>query len=113
MSNSYRFTGDLTLTHLAAAVAAERGVSREEAKAFIQSTLDVIGQALADGHRVRLSNFGSWEPGVHVVAAGAMGGRVAEATEVPTVRFHLNGLLREKIRSGEQVDTLKKAPKSY
>jgi len=104
--------GELNLSALITAVAREQGVGYDRAQAFVQSTLDVIGRTVAAGHRVKLTNFATLTPSTHNVAAGALGGRVAEAYDVPVVRFRLNGKLHDAVRQGRPVTTLRKSPKT-
>jgi len=111
MSKQAQVEGELNLTRLAEAVAAERGVGVAEAQRFVQSVLDVIGRAVADGQRVKLTNFATFEPSTHTIAAGALGGRVTEARVVRTVRLRLNGKLHTAVRQGLPVGTLRKAAK--
>lgn len=43
------------------AVAEKAGLSKKDAEAAINTTLDVISQALADGDKVQLVGFGAFE----------------------------------------------------
>lgn len=112
MSKRAQVEGELNLTRLAEAVAAEQGVGVDRAQAFVQSVLDVIGRAVAEGHRVKLTNFATFEPSTHTMAAGALGGRVAVPTVVRTVRFRLNGKLHDAVRQHRPVTTLRKSSKT-
>jgi nucleoid DNA-binding protein len=103
---------DLTLMSLTEAVAAERQMRPAEAQEVIQTTLDVIGRALAGGHSVKLTNFATFTPGKRSLGAGSLGGRVERRTTVKVVRFHLNGKLHDAIRAGRKVTSLKKDGKS-
>ncbi len=107
-----KIENDLNLTSLVSAVATESGLSRADVQAVVQSTLDVTGRALANGHKVKLPNFGTFEPGRRRVAKGALGGRVERAITVRVVKFHLNGRLHDVIRSGRRVTTLRKTGKT-
>jgi nucleoid DNA-binding protein len=108
-----KIESDVNLMSLAAYVAAEQGTSVDDARATIQVTLDVIGRALANGKKVKLTHFGTFEPGRRRIAKGALGGRVERAMTVRVVKFHLNGKLHDAIRSGRKVASLRKAGKSY
>lgn len=107
-----KIESDLNLTSLCRAVAAETGQTEESTRVAVQAVLDVTGRALANGHKVKLPNFGTFEPGRRRVAKGALGGRVQRAMTVRVVKFHLNGRMHDAIRSGHKVTTLKKNGKS-
>ena len=107
-----KITGDLNLTGLAYAVAVERSKPQAEAQEDVQAVLDIIGRTLANGHKVKLTNFGTFEPGRRRIAKGALGGKVERSMNVRVVKFHLNGRLLEVVRSGRKVSTLKKAGKT-
>lgn len=113
MSKIVTPSGDLNQTRLAELIAGEANLPRDEAERALRAALDIIGRHVAAGYRVRLTNFGSWIQRTHKIGAGALGGRVTKATKVQTVHFHVNGLLRDLVRAGRPVSTLKKAPKSY
>lgn len=105
--------GDVDFVALVRLVALELGTPQSHTTAHVQAVLDVIGRSLAEGRKVKLTNFGTFEPAMHTIAAGALGGRVTESTSVKTVRFHTTGRLLAAIRSGASVDTLRKAAKSF
>lgn len=107
-----KITTDLNLMSLIGAVSAESGLSTADTQKAVQTTLDVVGRALAAGHKVKITNFGTFEPARRRVAKGALGGRVERSRMVRVVRFHLNGRLLEAVRSGRRVTTLKKTGKS-
>lgn len=107
-----KITGEVNLTALVAYVAAETGRSKAETQETIQTTVDVIGRALAGGHRVKISNAFTLTPSTRRLGAGALGGRITRARTVKTVRFQLNGRLLEAVRSGRKVTTLKKTGKT-
>lgn len=107
-----RIESDLNLMALVDAVVAETGQRREDVQSVIQSTMDVTGRALANGHKVKLPNFGTFETGRRRVAKGALGGRVEKTMTVRVVKFHLNGRLHDVIRSGRKVTTLRKSGKT-
>lgn len=55
-----RFTHDLNQTQLIEAVAAELGVSQDEARKAVHAFIDVVARALASGHNVAITNFVSF-----------------------------------------------------
>lgn len=103
---------NLNLMSLTEAVAAETGLSLDDAQEVVQSTLDVMGRTLAAGHSIRLSNFGSFSVGERYVPGGALGGLAGPARMVKIIRFRATGRLLAAVRAGLPVTTLKKNPKS-
>ena len=104
--------GDLNLLRLTAMVAAETGVTQDEAQAIIQATLDVMGRTLAAGYGIRISNFGSFTQGTRRVPVGALSGRVEANRTIKVVRFRATGRLLDAVRDGLSVTSLRKLPKS-
>ena len=48
-------------TELIAAVAAKTGITKKDAENLVSATFDTIAQALAQGEKVQVSGFGSFE----------------------------------------------------
>lgn len=107
-----KIIGDLNFMALVEAVSVETDVYPEEVREIIQATVDVIGRALAAGHKVKIPNAFTLAPSTRRLGAGSLGGRIKRARTVKTVRFQLNGRLLEAVRSGRKVTTLRKAGKS-
>src|ERR1700741_1210971 len=61
----------LTRADLCEAVHEEVGLTRQDCAALVERTLDLVAEALEDGHIVKLSGFG----GFQVRAKRARGGR--------------------------------------
>lgn len=114
MARTYRFrpSGDVNIGALSTALANERGKPVAEAREDLQAVLEIIGRTVAAGHRVRLTNFGTFERGTHRIAKGALGGRVLRDTTVKTIKFHGSGKLLAAVRSGRKVGSLRKDPKT-
>jgi nucleoid DNA-binding protein len=114
MTRIYRFqpTDDLNFGALATALAAERSKPVDEARDDLQSVLEIIGRTVAAGHRVRLTNFGTFERGTHRIAKGALGGRVQRAVTVKTIKFHGTGKFLDAVRTGRKIGSLRKDPKT-
>ncbi|MGW3152718.1 HU family DNA-binding protein [Streptomyces sp. NPDC001089] len=55
-----RITAALTTTSLIETVAADTGMPREDVREVVMSTFDVVARAMASGHNVAVTNFGTW-----------------------------------------------------
>lgn len=102
---------DLNQTSLIAAVAAEAGVSKATVKAVLRAFFDVVGRTVAGGHRVTVTNFGTWGRRVISYTRNPQTGEAAGPSA--TVTFRPVGRLTEWVKSGRPTATLAKSPKSY
>lgn len=92
---------DINFGSLAHEVQRRTGQSRNEARASVTAVLDAIGRALAAGHRVRLNNFGSFEPRVkHYHSGDLQGTGVRFEGEVKVIKFTATGALRQGMQEG-------------
>jgi DNA-binding protein HU-beta len=97
---------DLNHTQLIAAVAQESGHSQAAVAAVLRATFDVVGRTVAGGGTVSVTNFGRFD---RLVRKSAHNPQTMEPLG-PTagVRFKSSGRLREAVREGQQITTLKK-----
>lgn len=58
----HRITAPLTTSTLIDAVAAELGISRPQAHETVMVVFGIIARATAAGHKVAVTNFGTWLP---------------------------------------------------
>lgn len=103
---------NFTFTDLVKAVAGRTGLTQGQAADVVQAVIDVQAQALAEGKRVKLNNFGSLERGLHAYNITALDGQ-RRSGYVPVIRFSATGRLRRVLRTGEPFGTAKRDPKSY
>lgn len=93
---------------LAREVARATGLSQTDARKAVQATLDVIGRETAAGTPVKLNNFGTFSLGDHHYNyVDLASGRLLDGT-VPVVRFRVTGLLRQALRSGTPITSLRR-----
>lgn len=95
--------GDLTVMSLATIVADELGVPQADGLKAVQAVLGAIGRTVAAGHRVRLNNFGSFEPSTRRVRSGVLktpdgDEHELKARPVKTIKFTARGHLREVLQ---------------
>lgn len=105
-------TGPLNKTSLAAAVAAELGTTTHEGHRAVDAVLNVITRALASGHGVSVTNFGSWHP-VSRPARQARNPQTGEPVTVPArqeVRVRTSPRLRDLVRAGMATGSIRKNP---
>lgn len=104
--------GDLNKTRLAAAVAAELGVTRDESFRVLNAVLDTITRAVTAGHDVTITNFGTFRA-VEEVARTRRNPQTGERfarPAYPTVRFRVAPRLREVVRGGDPAASIRKRP---
>lgn len=106
-------TGDLCKTSLGHAVAARMGVSQAEGVEMVHAVLDTVAKALAGGHSVSVTNFGSWHP---VVTPGRRArnpqtGETLHTEDAFRVKWITGPKLRE-IVNGDAAPDITKAPKT-
>lgn len=69
-------------TELVAAVATKADLSKKDAEAAVKSVLDAVTEALADGEKVALVGFGTFEVKERAARTGK-NPRTGEAIEIP------------------------------
>ena len=69
-------------TELVAAVATKADLSKKDAEAAVKAVLDAVTEALADGDKVALVGFGTFEVKERVARTGK-NPRTGEAIEIP------------------------------
>ena len=69
-------------TELVAAVAAKADLSKKDAEAAVKAVLDAVTEALADGDKVALVGFGTFEVKERAARTGK-NPRTGEAIEIP------------------------------
>jgi DNA-binding protein HU-beta len=111
MSDQAQTAGDLNYSDLVAAAAAEAGVSQATVKKVLRATFDVVGRTTASGHRVTVTNFGTWRRRAFTNNRNPVTGEAAAPSA--GVVFRSVGRLSEWAKSGRPGTTLAKSPKSY
>jgi nucleoid DNA-binding protein len=106
MSTQTQPSGALNHGDLIRAVATESGVSQATVKAVLRATFNVIGRTVAGGHRVTVTNFGTWSRRAISSTRNPQTGQPAGPTA--TAVFRPTGRLSEWVRSGTPSGTLRK-----
>ena len=73
-------------TELVAAVATKADLSKKDAEAAVKAVLDAVTEALADGDKVALVGFGTFEVKERAARTGK-NPRTGEAIEIPASKF--------------------------
>lgn len=104
-------TETTNLNHMALvrAVSAESGVSQAVVRAVLRATFDVIGRTVANGYKVRVTNFGTWRRKVLANTRNPQTGEAAGPSA--SVSFRSTGRLSVWAKAGQAhpADTLAKA----
>ncbi|MEV6791299.1 HU family DNA-binding protein [Streptomyces sp. NPDC051320] len=102
----------MAIKRLTAAVAAEAGLTREQAQAAVRAVFDTIARDLAAGRSLTVSNFGTFSAKVRPAGVAqniATGERMATvAHHVP--RFRATGRLRDMVRDQDATASIRKLP---
>ncbi|MFB7278090.1 HU family DNA-binding protein [Streptomyces hydrogenans] len=100
---------------LAEAVAAELDIPNTDGRAVVQAVFDVIARAVAGGHPVAITNFGTFLP-VALPARVRRNPQDGSPVEVPArqdIRFRVSPGLRATVRTADPASaTIRKAPKT-
>ena len=72
-------------TELVAAVAAKADLSKKDAEAAVKAVIDSVSEALADGDKVALVGFGTFEVKTRAARTGK-NPRTGEAIEIPAAK---------------------------
>jgi nucleoid DNA-binding protein len=110
MTTAIQPTGPLNKTSLAAAVAAQLGVSIDDGYRALDAVLNTITRTVAAGHDVTVTNFGTFRA-VEEAARIRRNPQTGESVPVPaypTVRFRVSPRLREVVRSGDPAASIRK-----
>lgn len=102
-------TTNLNHGSLVRAVAAESGVSQAVVRAVLRAFFDVVGRTVANGHRVTVTNFGTWRRKVLSNTRNPQTGEAAGPSA--SVGFRSTGRLSVWAKAGQAhpADTLAKA----
>ncbi len=104
---------DVNFTRLVELVAAESGVSEDEVRKVLRGTFDVIGRTVLAGHKVTVTNFGSWA-GVRKAARYARNPQTGNRVLVPARlegRFRWSQTIVNALATGQRLTTLAKSAK--
>lgn len=104
--------GPLNKTALAAHVAAALGVTVDEGHRAVDAVLNTITRAVAAGHSVTVTNFGSWHA-VDRPERTARNPQTGESVTVPArreIRVLTSPRLREIVRGGDPAASIRKRP---
>lgn len=114
MASRILITGPLNGILLGEAVAAEMGLSKMEGHRAVMAVLDIIARAVAGGHPVNVTNFGTWIP-VQLEERTARNPATGESVVVPArqgLRFRQAPRLQELVREADpETATIRKHPK--
>ena len=72
-------------SELIAAVAAKADLSKKDAEAAVKAVIDSVSEALADGDKVALGGFGTFEVKTRAARTGK-NPRTGEAIEIPAAK---------------------------
>lgn len=87
-------------TELVNAVAEKAGLSKVNAKAAVDATLEAVSAALAEGDKISLIGFGTFSVAEKTARTG-FNPRTKEAIEIParkTIKFKAGAELSEKVK---------------
>jgi DNA-binding protein HU-beta len=107
-----RTTGPLNKTDLAAAVAAELGVSLDDGYRALDAVINTIARTVTSGHDVTVTNFGTFRAVKHS-ARTARNPQTGAPVQVPVraaVHFRVSPRLREVVRGGDPSASIRKRP---
>ncbi|MFB7589335.1 HU family DNA-binding protein [Streptomyces sp. NPDC056169] len=108
-------TGRLSTTGLGEAVAAELDIPLADGSLAVQAVFNVIARAVAGGHSVAVTNFGTFLP-VERAARIARNPQTGQPVTVPAnadVRFRVSPGLRATVRTADpESATIRKSPKT-
>ncbi|MFF0139732.1 HU family DNA-binding protein [Streptomyces sp. NPDC005227] len=95
---------------IAADVANETGMTEAEALAAVWATFDAIARVVAGGARVRVTNFGSFEPVVRLSrrSRNPLTGERIMTVEHTAPRFRATGEFPEMVRRGDGGGSIRK-----
>lgn len=95
---------------IAAEVAAETGMTEPEALEAVWATFDAIARSVAGGARVRVTNFGSFEPVVRPSrrSRNPQTGGTFMTVEHSAPRFRATGEYPEMVRRGDVNGSIRK-----
>ncbi|MFG2900943.1 HU family DNA-binding protein [Streptomyces zaomyceticus] len=106
-------TTRLNTVALAEAVATELDVSNTDGRRIVQAVFDVIARAVAGGHPVAITNFGTFLP-IERAARTARNPQTGQPVTVPAntdVRFRVSPGLRATVRTADPASaTIRKRP---
>lgn len=106
-------TERLNNTRLIEVVAADLGVSKDTASAAVMATFNAVARAVASGHSVAITNFGTWLP-YDTPARTAVNPQTGEPISIPghqKMRFRVSPNLADAVRRKDRAATIRKAPK--
>lgn len=104
---------DVNFTRLVELVAAESGVHEDDVRKVLRGTFDVIGRTVLSGHRVTVTNFGTWA-GVRKAARFARNPQTGGRVHIPARRvatFKWSKTVVNAMATGQRVTTLAKNAK--
>jgi nucleoid DNA-binding protein len=105
-------TTPLNKAGLIRAVAAELGVSRDDAQRAVDAVLNTITRTLAAGHSVTVTNFGSWHA-VDRPERAARNPQTGDRVTIPArraVRVRVAPHLQKVVRTGAASASIRKRP---
>ncbi|MGW4850189.1 HU family DNA-binding protein [Streptomyces sp. NPDC004288] len=108
-------TSRLNTVALGEAVAAELNVPLADGRRAVEAVFTVIARALAAGHPVAVTNFGTFLPVTREARTGRnpQTGATVPIPAAPDVRFRVSPGLRTTVRTADPVRaTIRKAPKT-
>jgi DNA-binding protein HU-beta len=108
-----RITGPLTTTSLGEVVAADLGITPDEANQIVVAVFSAVGRALIAGHKVAITNFGTFAP-YRTKKRNSRNPNTGEAVISQAhraARFRISPTLAGAVRRRDRLFSIRKAPK--
>lgn len=108
-----RITKPLTTTSLIDVVAADVAKPTDEVHEVLMATFDAIARATASGHKVAITNFGTWFPyrAKRRQSRNPQTGELVMVAAHQAVRFRNSDRLAELVRNRDRRASIRKLPK--
>ncbi|MFF3884098.1 HU family DNA-binding protein [Streptomyces sp. NPDC001914] len=106
-------TAPLTTTTLSEVVAADLGITTEEAYHIVVTVFSAIGRALIAGHKVAVTNFGTFLP-YRTKKRNSRNPQTGESLIAPAhraIRFRISPTLSAAVRTRTRRFSIRKQPK--
>ncbi|MET7776270.1 HU family DNA-binding protein [Streptomyces mirabilis] len=108
-----RITKPLTTTSLIDVVAADVDMPTDQVHEVVMATFNVIARATASGHKVAVTNFGTWVPyrAKRRMSRNPQNGQPVTVAAHQAVRFRTSDRLAELVRNRDRRASIRKLPK--
>lgn len=114
MKKPVRITAPLTTTGLIDVVAEDLGISEAQAHDAVMAVFGAITRATASGHKVAITNFGTWLPSRAKprIARNPQTGEAVKVEAHQVVRFRVSATLAGAVRRRDRSAGIRKRPQS-